>query len=184
MIDCVEFEIVAGNGGHGIVSFRREKFVPQGGPDGGDGGRGGDIVLVADPRLSTLQQYRDQRVRRAGNGGQGGPNKMHGAAGDDLVLPVPMGSIVWDLDEANPDEDPDAAPIADLDQPGASVILARGGRGGRGNKRFATATRQAPMFAQRGQRGRSMRIRVELKLIAQFSPGACTKTFSPHRIGT
>ena len=166
MIDCVEFEIVAGNGGHGIVSFRREKFVPQGGPDGGDGGRGGDIVLVADPRLSTLQQYRDQRVRRAGNGGQGGPNKMHGAAGDDLVLPVPMGSIVWDLDEANPDEDPDAAPIADLDQPGASVILARGGRGGRGNKRFATATRQAPMFAQRGQRGRSMRIRVELKLIA------------------
>lgn len=166
MIDCVEFEIVAGNGGNGIVSFRREKFVPQGGPDGGDGGRGGDIVLVADQRMSTLQQYRDQRVRRAGNGRQGGPNRMHGAAGAPLVVIVPMGSVVWDLDEADPEQVPDAEPLIDLDQPGASVILARGGRGGRGNKRFATATRQAPTFAQRGQGGRARRIRIELKLIA------------------
>ncbi len=168
MIDCVEFEIVAGNGGNGIVSFRREKFVPQGGPDGGDGGRGGDIVLVADPRMSTLQQYRDQRVRRAGNGGQGGPNQMHGAAGAQLVIVVPMGSVIWDLDEADPELVPDAEPLVDLDQPGASIILARGGRGGRGNKRFATATRQAPTFAQRGQSGRSRRIRIELKLIADM----------------
>ena len=168
MIDCVEFEIVAGNGGNGIVSFRREKFVPQGGPDGGDGGRGGDIVLVADPRMSTLQQYRDQRVRRAGNGGQGGPNRMHGAAGAPLVLTVPMGSVVWDLDEADPELVPGAEPLVDLDQPGASIILSRGGRGGRGNKRFATATRQAPTFAQRGQAGRSRRIRIELKLIADM----------------
>jgi len=166
MIDCVEFEIVAGNGGNGIVSFRREKFVPQGGPDGGDGGRGGDIVLVADSRMSTLQQYRDQRVRRGGNGAQGGPNQMHGAAGKQLVITVPTGSVVWDLDEADPELVPDAEPLVDLDQPGASIIVARGGRGGRGNKRFATATRQAPTFAQRGQSGGSRHIRIELKLIA------------------
>jgi len=166
MIDCVEFEIVAGNGGNGIVSFRREKFVPQGGPDGGDGGRGGDIVLVADSRMSTLQQYRDQRVRRAGNGAQGGPNRMHGAAGKQLVITVPTGSVVWDLDKADPELVPDAEPLVDLDQPGASIIVVRGGRGGRGNKRFATATRQAPTFAQRGQSGRSRHIRIELKLIA------------------
>jgi GTPase len=166
MIDCVEFEIVAGNGGNGIVSFHREKFVPQGGPDGGDGGRGGDIVLVADRRMSTLQQYRDQRVRRGGNGAQGGPNNMHGAAGEPLVLVVPVGSVIWDLDEADPELVSDAEPFADLDEDGATVIVARGGRGGRGNKRFATSTRQAPMFAQRGQRGRPRRIRIELKLIA------------------
>ena len=168
MIDCVEFEIIAGNGGNGIVSFRREKFVPQGGPDGGDGGRGGDIVIVADPRMSTLQQYRDQRIRRAGNGGQGGPNQMHGAAGTPLEIIVPMGRVIWDLDEADPELVPDAEPLVDLDQPGASIILARGGRGGRGNKRFATSTRQAPTFAQRGQGGRSRRIRIELKLIADM----------------
>ena len=166
MIDCVEFEIVAGSGGNGIVSFLREKFVPQGGPDGGDGGRGGDIVLVADRRMSTLQQYRDQRIRRAGNGAPGGPNKMHGAAGETLVMTVPMGSVIWDLNEADPELVPDAEPFADLDEPGASVIIARGGRGGRGNKRFATATRQAPTFAQRGQSGGTRRIRIELKLIA------------------
>jgi len=166
MIDCVEFEIVAGNGGNGIVSFLREKFVPQGGPDGGDGGRGGDVVLVADRRMSTLQQYRDQRVRRGGNGAQGGPNKMHGAAGRPLVLLVPVGSVIWDLDEADPELEPNAVPFTDLDEHGATVIIARGGRGGRGNKRFATATRQAPTFAQRGQRGSQRRVRIELKLIA------------------
>jgi GTP-binding protein len=168
MIDCVEFEIIAGNGGNGIVSFRREKFVPQGGPDGGDGGRGGDILFVADPRMSTLQQYRDQRIRRADNGSQGGPNRRHGAAGTQLVISVPMGSVVWDLDEADPEQALDAEPLVDLDQAGASIILARGGRGGRGNKRFATATRQAPTFAQRGQGGKSRRIRIELKLIADM----------------
>jgi len=166
MIDCVEFEVVAGNGGGGIVSFRREKFVPRGGPDGGDGGRGGDIVFVADSRMSTLQPYRDQRVRRAGNGQPGGPNRMHGASGETLVIPVPPGSVIWSLDDGDPDDVPGAEPLADLDQPGASVIIARGGRGGRGNKRFATPTRQAPMFAQRGQGGETRRIRVELKLIA------------------
>ena len=166
MIDCVEFEVVAGNGGDGIVSFRREKFVPRGGPDGGDGGRGGDVVFVADRRMSTLQPYRDQRVRVAGNGRPGGPNRMHGAAGEQLVITVPPGSVIWDLDGGDPEEDPSLVPLADLAEPGASVLVARGGRGGRGNKRFATATRQAPTFAQRGQRGQHRRLRVELKLIA------------------
>lgn len=166
MIDCVEFEVVAGNGGDGVVSFRREKFAPRGGPDGGDGGRGGDVIFVADRRMSTLQQYRDQRVRRAGNGRPGGPNRMHGAAGEDLVIVVPRGSVIWDLDAGDPEEDPSLQPFADLAEDGATVLLTRGGRGGRGNKRFATATRQAPMFAQRGQSGQTRRLRVELKLIA------------------
>ena len=166
MIDCVEFEVVAGNGGHGVVSFRREKFAPRGGPDGGDGGRGGDVVFIANRRLSTLQQYRDQRIRRAGNGRPGGPNQMHGAAGELLELAVPAGSVIWDLEAGDPEADPTLTPLADLAVPGASILVARGGRGGRGNKRFATSTRQAPMFAQLGQRGQTRRLRVELKLIA------------------
>ena len=166
MIDCVEFQVIGGRGGDGIVSFRREKFVPQGGPDGGDGGRGGAVVLLADSGMSTLQQYRDQRIRRATNGQPGGPNRMHGASGETLTLRVPPGSVVWDLDAADPDQEPGAMPVADLADRGALVVIARGGRGGRGNKRFATATRQAPMFAQRGQEGTERRLRVELKLIA------------------
>jgi GTP-binding protein len=166
MIDCVDFEVVAGDGGDGVVSFRREKFVPRGGPDGGDGGRGGDVVFVADRRLSTLQQYRDQRIRRAGNGQPGGPNRMHGASGETLELLVPPGSVIWDLEAGDPEQDATLEPLADLAEPGAAAIVAHGGRGGRGNKRFASATRQAPMFAQRGQRGETRRVRVELKLIA------------------
>jgi GTP-binding protein len=166
MIDCVEFQVVAGNGGNGIVSFRREKFVPQGGPDGGDGGRGGDVIFETDRRMSTLQQYRDQRMRRGGNGRPGGPNRMHGAAGEPLVLRVPLGSVIWDLDEGDPEEDLLLVPLADLGSPDKTVMVVQGGRGGRGNKRFATSTRQAPNFAQRGQLGRTRRLRVELKLIA------------------
>lgn len=166
MIDCVEFEVIAGNGGDGVVSFRREKFSPLGGPDGGDGGRGGDVVFVADRRTSTLQQYRDQRIRAAGNGRPGGPNRMHGAAGEQLVITVPAGSVIWDLDAGDPEDDPTLTPFADLAEAGSSVLLARGGRGGRGNKRFATPTRQAPKFAQSGQSGQTRRLRIELKLIA------------------
>ena len=168
MIDCVEFEVVAGGGGDGIVSFRREKFAPEGGPDGGDGGRGGDVFFVADRRISTLQQYRDQRVRRASNGRPGGPNRMHGAAGQRLVIKVPLGCVIWDADEGDPEEDPSLVPFADLSEPGVSVLIVQGGRGGRGNKRFATPTRQAPTFAQRGQRGQTRRLKVELKLIADI----------------
>lgn len=167
MIDSVEFEVVAGRGGDGAVSFRREKFVPRGGPDGGDGGRGGDVVLVADPRKSTLADYRDQQPRAAEDGRKGGPNLMRGASGADLVLPVPVGAVVWELAEAE-GGDAEAEPrlLADLDERGSEVIVARGGRSGRGNKRFATSTRQAPRFAQAGGEGERRRLRIELKLVA------------------
>lgn len=166
MIDAVEFEIVGGNGGNGVVSFRREKFVPQGGPDGGDGGRGGDVIIFADPRMSTLQRYRDQKLRHADNGRPGGPNQRHGAAGASLELPVPRGSVVWNIASEGFNTTSSPTELADLNEIGAQVLVARGGRGGHGNKRFATSTRQAPTFAQRGQQGKRRRVRIELKLIA------------------
>ena len=159
MIDAAAFEVAGGRGGDGIVSFRREKFVPQGGPDGGDGGRGGDVVLVARARLSTMEAFRDGRVREAAPGGKGGGNQKRGASADDLVLTVPVGTVVWD--EVQPDQ-----PLADLTADGATVVVARGGRGGWGNMRFTSPTRQAPMFAQRGAEAQRRHIRLELKLLA------------------
>ncbi len=159
MIDAVAFEVAGGRGGDGAVSFRREKFVPRGGPDGGDGGRGGDVVLLASARLSTLEAYRDGRLRQADPGAKGGGNQKRGGSADDLVLPVPVGTVVWD--EAQPDE-----PLADLTEHGATFVVARGGRGGWGNLRFTTPTRQAPMFAQRGAEAQRRNIRLELKLLA------------------
>ncbi len=159
MIDAVKFEVAGGRGGDGAVSFRREKFVPRGGPDGGDGGRGGDVVLVASARLSTLEAFRDSRVREAGPGGKGGGNQKRGASAPNLVLKVPVGTIVWDetlLEE----------PLVDLAAEAATVIVARGGRGGWGNRRFTSPTRQAPMFAQRGAEPQRRHIRLELKLLA------------------
>ncbi len=158
MIDQIEIEVAAGNGGNGAVSFRREKFVPRGGPDGGDGGRGGDVILEAQRRVSTLDAYADGKVRRAQDGVPGGPNQRRGASAPALRLPVPVGTVVYDADT---DE-----VIADLAQDGAAVVVARGGRGGWGNKRFATSTRQAPKFAQRGAPGDSLRLRLDLKLLA------------------
>jgi GTP-binding protein len=169
MIDSVEFEVVAGRGGDGAVSFRREKFVPRGGPDGGDGGRGGDVVIVADRRRSTLGDYRDQQTRSAEDGRKGGPSLMRGASGSNLVLPVPVGAVIWELGEDagdGVDEERELRLVADLDEPGDEVVVARGGRSGRGNKRFATSTRQAPRFAQSGGEGERRRLRIELKLVA------------------
>ena len=159
MIDAVVFEVAGGRGGDGAVSFRREKFVPHGGPDGGDGGRGGDVVLLASTRRSTLDAFRDARLREAGPGVKGGGNQKRGASADDLVLTVPTGTVVWD--DTNPDE-----PLADLTEDGATFISARGGRGGWGNLRFTSPTRQAPMFAQRGADPQRRRVRLELKLLA------------------
>lgn len=160
MLDVVEIEVVAGNGGPGIVSFRREKFVPRGGPDGGDGGRGGDVVLVADRRRSTLDEYGDGRPRRAPDGQPGGPNRRRGASARQVELPVPLGTLAFDLDKDS-DE-----PIADLAEDGMRVLVARGGRGGWGNRRFVSPTRQAPKFAMDGQAGQHRRLRLELKLLA------------------
>jgi len=161
MIDIVEFEVVAGNGGDGAVSFRREKFVPHGGPDGGDGGDGGDVILIADRQYSTLQQYHDGRPQAAARGEPGSGNRSRGASGSNLVVRVPKGS---EIVEVLPDGE--GVLIADLADDGASTIVARGGRGGRGNKRFTTPTRQAPRFAQGGVEGERRQLRIELKLLA------------------
>ena len=156
MIDQVEFVAQAGDGGSGIVSMRREKFVPHGGPDGGDGGRGGSVVLVADTKVAGLGAYRSGRLRAAGDGRPGGAAQRKGAAGEELVLPVPVGSIAWAGERR----------LADLTEHGQRVVVARGGRGGWGNKRFATPTRRAPRFAQTGAPGERVELRVELKLLA------------------
>ena len=156
MIDQVEFVVQAGAGGGGIVSMRREKFVPLGGPDGGDGGRGGSVVLVADTKVAGLGAYRDARPRVAEAGRAGGAGQRKGASGEDLVLPVPVGSIVWDGEDR----------LADLTETGERVMVARGGRGGWGNKRFTTPTRRAPRFAQKGSPGERRQLRIELKLLA------------------
>ncbi len=157
-IDLVKVYVEGGDGGNGCSSFRREKFVPKGGPDGGDGGDGGSVVLVADPGLSTLIDFRYRQHLRAKRGAHGqGANKT-GRDGSDLVMPVPVGTIIRD---ANTRE-----LIADLASEGARVVVAAGGRGGRGNARFATATRRAPRRADPGSPGEERRIEMELRLLA------------------
>ena len=150
--------MAAGNGGRGAVSFRREKYVPAGGPDGGDGGRGGDVVIVADSNDTSLGAFRERRVFHAGDGRPGEGGKRHGRNGDDLVLHVPAGTVVTEAGDL----------IADLDDVGARVVAARGGGGGRGNARFATSTRQAPRVGELGDRGERRGIHLELKLIADI----------------
>ena len=170
MIDQVEIEVVAGKGGDGIVSFRREKFVPHGGPDGGDGGRGGAVGLVANRTVNGLGAYRDGRTRAGQHGQPGSFSQRKGAAGEDLWLPVPVGCVVWDLDSGEEvgevSRTESASPFADLVSEGAQAIVARGGRGGWGNKRFATAIRRTPRFSQRGMSGERRRLLLELKLLA------------------
>lgn len=158
MLDAIEIHVQGGNGGHGLVSYHREKFVPQGGPDGGDGGRGGRVYLRAVDDVYTLEQYRSKKKFKAGNGGNGGPNLRHGANGEDLYLEVPVGTIVHDADTGDL--------IADLETVGQEVVVAFGGRGGWGNKRFATATNKTPGYSQKGQEGESVTIRLELRLLA------------------
>ena len=142
------------------MSFRREKYVPMGGPDGGDGGRGGDVVLVADSTDPTLAGFRERRRFHAPTGAAGGKNLRHGAAGADIVLHVPPGTIVRDADT---DE-----VLCDLDRPGARTVVGAGGRGGRGNTHFASSTRQTPRIGELGARGTKRRIHLELKLIADI----------------
>ncbi len=156
--DRVKIYVEGGRGGDGIVAFRREKYVPYGGPAGGDGGRGGDVVLVVDEHLNTLYHFVHQRKFRASDGARGRGKNMHGAAGEDLEIPVPPGTLVVD--------DATGALLADLTKVGQRVVVARGGRGGRGNARFATPTNQAPRVAERGDPGEARWLRLELKLLA------------------
>ena len=158
MLDGVGIEVSGGDGGHGIVSYHREKFVPKGGPDGGDGGRGGRVFFRAVDDVYTLELYRAKKRFKAGNGGNGGPNLRHGANGSDLFLDVPAGTVLID------DETGDL--IADLKHPGDEVLAAFGGRGGWGNKRFATATNKTPSYSQKGQPGEVVQVRLELRLLA------------------
>ena len=147
----------AGRGGDGALSFRREKHVPRGGPDGGDGGRGGDVALVADSELRDLSGYRSRKRHAAGPGGPGRGSGKHGAAGDDAVLHVPVGTQVSDTD---------GNLVADLAHAGARVVVARGGGGGRGNRQFVSATRQVPRFAETGLPGEEAEFDLQLKLLA------------------
>ena len=149
--------MLAGRGGHGGLSFRREKYVPRGGPDGGDGGRGGDVVLEVDPDLRDLSSFRGRKRFRAGTGGPGRGANKHGADGEDVVLRVPVGTQVFSED---------GELIADLAGARSRVIAARGGSGGRGNKRFATPTRRAPRFAEVGLPGEELELDLRLKLLA------------------
>ena len=160
-IDEAILRAQAGRGGDGLVAFRREKFAPNGGPNGGDGGRGGDIVFVADCNLATLRDYRYRKDLRAQNGAPGGGSDKTGAGGEDLTVRVPVGTVLYEAKAPK-----DAEPLCDLSKDGERFVVARGGRAGQGNARFATATRQAPDFATPGKEGESIKIRLSLKLIA------------------
>jgi GTP-binding protein len=155
--DRARIWVAAGRGGNGGLSFRREKHVPRGGPDGGDAGRGGDVVLVADAALRDLSRFRGQTSFKAGRGEPGRGRQMHGADGETVELHVPVGTQV--LDEGG-------RLVADLAHPGARFVAARGGVGGRGNKRFATPTRQTPRFAETGLPGEEAWLELRLKLLA------------------
>jgi GTP-binding protein len=161
LIDHVEIQVVAGDGGNGSVSFHREKFRPKGGPDGGDGGDGGNVFLVGDEGLSTLYGVLRRRIYRAERGEHGKGSDMHGARGEDLLLSVPVGTEVRVRQEEGSLE-----LIGDIEEPGQTLLVARGGRGGLGNARFASSTNQAPRIAQSGGRGEEKDIVLDLKLVA------------------
>jgi GTP-binding protein len=157
-VDEARISIKAGDGGAGCVSFRREKYIPKGGPDGGDGGSGGDVVFVADANKNTLFDFSGRHHWRAERGEAGMGKKMYGKAGQDLIIPVPIGTLVFDSEHD--------LKLTDLDAPGKRVVLARGGRGGRGNWHFKSPTNQTPRYAEPGGEGQQRNLRLELKLIA------------------
>lgn len=156
--DELEIHVKAGDGGSGKVSFRREKYIPKGGPDGGDGGDGGSVILRAESKLMSLESLAVQRHYRAEDGAGGGGNKMSGRAGKNLVLEVPVGTLIKDPERGHV--------LKDLDVAGAEIEIAKGGKGGRGNARFATATDRVPTRAEPGQPGEQRELRLELKIIA------------------
>jgi len=158
-IDLTRVEFVAGDGGDGCSSFRREKYVPRGGPDGGDGGKGGDVILRVDPHLGTLIDYKYRRVVRAGRGAHGQGKDKHGRSGKDVIVRVPPGTVVKDGGTGEV--------IADLGEAG-EVVIAKGGRGGRGNASFATSVNRAPRRRDRGEKGERREVVLEIKLIADL----------------
>lgn len=159
-IDQVEIHVKSGKGGDGMVHFRREKFVPRGGPDGGDGGRGGDVVFEVKPTLNTLSAFRPNQKFAAQEGGGGGSAQKSGKGGADLVIFVPPGTALFDARTGEI--------LGDLTQPGQRLTIVKGGRGGRGNQHFATSRNQAPRTAEKGEPAQEKRLRLELKLIADI----------------
>lgn len=157
-IDEAKIYVKAGDGGNGCVSFRREKYVPKGGPDGGDGGKGGDVFLRANSSLRTLLKFHYNQHFRAERGGHGKGKNMTGRNGKPLIIDVPVGTVVYDANTMEL--------IADLDEDKKMVLVAKGGRGGRGNARFATPTRRAPLIAEKGEKGEERVLKLELKLLA------------------
>ena len=158
-IDLAEIEVVAGKGGDGIVAFRREKYVPAVGPAGGNGGWGGSVILVASERLQTLLDFRYARTFKAENGKKGGPNNCTGAKGSDRLIEVPCGTLITDADTGEV--------IGDLTDNGQTICVAKGGKGGLGNKHFLSNSNRAPEYALPGLEGETRRLRLELKLIAE-----------------
>ena len=157
-VDEAKIKVQAGDGGRGMVSFRREKFVPFGGPDGGDGGSGGSILLVADPGLNTLADFRFQRSFKARNGEPGGSRDCSGKGGEDLEVAVPVGTVIYDVDTEET--------LGDLAEAGARLLVARGGKGGLGNQHFKSSTNRTPRKATPGYPGEKRELRLELKLLA------------------
>jgi GTP-binding protein len=157
-IDTAKVMIQSGNGGKGLVSFRREKFVPKGGPDGGNGGKGGDVVFIPDPQMSTLLDFKYNRIYKAKNGAPGGNSRKSGRGGADIEIKVPCGTLVKRLE--------DGEIIADLVTPYKKIVVLEGGKGGHGNSEFATPTKQTPHYAEPGLSGKEMEVVLELKLIA------------------
>ena len=158
-VDEVRIYVKGGDGGRGCISFRREKFVPKGGPDGGDGGRGGNIILRSDPQLLTLEKFLYKNIFIARHGGHGKGKTQHGRDAEDIIIKVPVGTVV--IDEKTGEI------IKDFDRAGDEIIVAKGGRGGRGNARFVSAVNQAPKYAEPGTPGEERWLRLELKLLAE-----------------
>ncbi|PMQ02370.1 MAG: GTPase ObgE [Dictyoglomus sp. NZ13-RE01] len=157
-VDKAKIYVKGGDGGNGCVSFRREKYVPKGGPDGGDGGKGGDVILEADENLDNLLDFIYKKHFIAEKGAHGKGKKQHGKNGEDLIIKVPVGTLVFDAETQEL--------IGDLTYPGQRLLVARGGKGGRGNSAFATSTRRAPYFAEKGEKGEERWLYLELKIIA------------------
>jgi GTP-binding protein len=172
-IDEAQITTISGKGGDGAIHFRREKYVPRGGPDGGDGGQGGSVILAVSPTLNTLFSFRNQRRYRAQDGARGGGQNQTGRSADDLIIPVPAGTLIYDADTEEL--------LGDLVSPGEQLLVCKGGRGGRGNARFATSRNKAPRIGEKGEPGEERNLRLELKLIADIGlvgvPNAGKSTF-------
>jgi GTP-binding protein len=157
-IDEVDIQVNSGKGGNGIVHFRKEKFINRGGPDGGDGGKGGKIIFEVNEHLNTLENFRHKSIFKAQEGKRGGPNNRRGKSGDDLIIQIPPGTVIY--------EGVQKSKLADLTIDGQTAVICKGGRGGRGNKRFANSRTQAPRIAEKGEPGEEKELHLELKLIA------------------